>query len=198
MTRQEVLRAVRPAVLRDAFGRLGTGVAVVTTFDEHREPYGATVTAFAALSVDPPLVQVTLRRTSKATRVLQSSPFAVNVLGMHQADAALHFAGRPSASAPAWAPHGGVPVLTGNAATLECRSWNMYDGGDHVIVVGEIVAVAVGAAEPLMAQGSGLRRPGDPVRAGGGATGAAEPANAVLWDGVGGGWFAGVGSFAPF
>ncbi|MGJ9403462.1 flavin reductase family protein [Arthrobacter sp. KK5.5] len=202
MTRHNTLRAVRPRALRDAFGRLGTGVAVVTTLDEERVPYGATVTSFAAVSEDPPLVQVTLRRTSKATRVLKSSPFAVNILAADQADVARRFAGDTVIPAPDWSLHGDVPVLEGNASTMECRPWNLYDGGDHVIVVGEVVALAVGDAEPLLSQGSGFRRLGEQllaVRSAGSPAGspagavAGAPADAPPADP--GGWLAGVGSF---
>ncbi|MCW2507613.1 MAG: flavin reductase [Modestobacter sp.] len=143
--------------IRTVFGRFATGVTVVTCAKEAGVPHGATVNAFTAVSLDPALCQVTLTRESKACRYLETSPFAVNVLSADQLDAAWHFAGRPQDPEPTWADGPTAPVLVGNAATISCRPWRTYDGGDHLIVIGEVVDLHVAEAEPLLFFGGRFR-----------------------------------------
>ncbi|MEV7646213.1 flavin reductase family protein [Arthrobacter sp. NPDC089319] len=142
---------IDPKELRHAFGRFGTGVTVVTTQNDDGETHGATVSAFTSVSLDPPLAQVTLMRESKLADCVVGQPFAINVLSLGQQDTCLHFAGRPMKGGPVWGKSvTGVPVLAGNTATLECRPWNVYDGGDHLIVIGEVAALDVTPVPPLL------------------------------------------------
>jgi flavin reductase (DIM6/NTAB) family NADH-FMN oxidoreductase RutF len=143
--------------IRTVFGRFATGVTVVTCAKEGGVPHGATVNAFTAVSLDPALCQVTLTRDSKAARYLEDAPFAVNVLSAGQLDAAWHFAGRPQDPEPIWADGPTAPVLVGNAATISCRPWRTYDGGDHVIVIGEVVDLQLSDADPLLFFGGSFR-----------------------------------------
>jgi flavin reductase (DIM6/NTAB) family NADH-FMN oxidoreductase RutF len=136
--------------LRNAFGRFATGVTVVTCRSHDGTPHGATVNAFTAVSLVPALCQVTLTRRSKACSYLAGAPFAVNILGAGQLDAAWHFAGRPADPAPGWADGPTAPTLAGSAAVYSCRPWRTYDGGDHLIVVGEVEHVAITDDEPLL------------------------------------------------
>ncbi|NKQ54495.1 flavin reductase family protein [Amycolatopsis sp. K13G38] len=151
--------------LRNGFGRFATGVTVVTCRNDDGDPHGATVNAFTAVSLEPALCQVTLTRRSKACGYLPGKPFAVNVLAAGQLDAAWHFAGKPQEPAPGWAVGPTAPVLEGNAATISCRPWRTYDGGDHLIVLGEVVALDVTDAEPLLFYAGGFRELG-PLTAG--------------------------------
>ena len=136
--------------LRRTFGEFATGVTVITCLREDGTPHGATVTAFMPLSLDPPLLQVALTRTAKACAYLRDAPFAVNVLAADQIDLAWHFAGRPSAEPPRWEDGPTGPLLCGAAAAISCRPWATYDGGDHEIFVGEIVASSARATDPLL------------------------------------------------
>lgn len=146
-----------PRQLRDAFGQFATGVTVVTCTNAEGEPHGATVNAFTAVSLDPPLAQVTLGRTSKACEFLKDKPFAINVLAADQLDVAWHFAGRPAPEAPAWETGSTAPVLEGTATTISCRPWRTYDGGDHLIVIGLVEEVAIPGREPLLFHGGQFR-----------------------------------------
>ncbi|MFC4002729.1 flavin reductase family protein [Prauserella oleivorans] len=137
-------------VLRDGFGRFATGVTVVSCTNPDGQPHGATVNAFTAVSLDPALCQVTLTRKSKAGGYLDGAPFAVNVLAAEQQHIAWHFAGRPQEPGPKWTDGPTAPVLIGNAATISCRPWRTYDGGDHLIVLGEVVDIEFTDAEPLL------------------------------------------------
>ncbi|MGX5653278.1 flavin reductase family protein [Geodermatophilus nigrescens] len=139
-----------PRTIRNAFGRFATGVTVVTCAKDDGLPHGATVNAFTAVSLEPALCQVTLTRQSKACGYLEDAPFAVNVLSSAQLDTAWHFAGRPQSPEPEWAEGPTAPVLVGNAATISCRPWRTYDGGDHLIVIGEVADLQVADEEPLV------------------------------------------------
>lgn len=179
--------AIDSRELRHTFGTFATGVTVVTTRTPDGVPHGATVNAFTAVSLEPALAQVTLTRSSKAAQYLDGAPFAINILSAAQQDVALHFAGKPMQGAPEWVLDGGVPVLCGNAGTLECRPWNVYDGGDHIIVIGEVVSLEYDlTAEPLVFYGGKFRAMGELIDG--------APWN-LSGDGPDSGWFAGSRSF---
>ncbi|WP_326809861.1 flavin reductase family protein [Streptomyces scopuliridis] len=137
--------AIDPQQLRTCLGYFATGVTIVscTVGDA---PHGATVNSFTAVSLDPPLVLVSLSRTSKAARLLAGRPFTVNVLSEEQRDLALRFAGSPEASgpSPSWlpAPLGLAPALSGSLANFSCSPWATYDGGDHVLFLGRVERLA--------------------------------------------------------
>ncbi|MEU9853599.1 flavin reductase family protein [Streptomyces sp. NPDC047974] len=144
---------------RDCLGRFATGVTVVTV--EHGAGvHGATVGSFTSVSLDPPLVMVSLDRRSRMCGLLTDAPsFGVNILAAHQEDLALHFAGRPRpADAPvSWDPDAAGPRLAGCAAHLDCVPWAAYDGGDHVLHVGRVRAFSTRDAEPLVFHGGAFR-----------------------------------------
>lgn len=146
-----------PRELRNAFGQFATGVTVVTCTNEAGEPHGATVNAFTAVSLDPPLAQVTLGRNAKACEYLKGKSFAINVLAADQLDVAWHFAGRPADRTPEWIEGPTAPLLEGAATTISCRPWRTYDGGDHLIVIGEVDAVEITSRAPLLFHGGQFR-----------------------------------------
>ncbi|WGW11913.1 flavin reductase family protein [Saxibacter everestensis] len=125
------------ARLRSAFGRFATGVAVVT-FDGLEKRHGLTVNSFTSVSIDPPLVLVSIARTTAAHDQLEGRPFTVNILGAEQEKVALHFAGRPDRD-PEWVEGDVAPRLAGALAHFECNAWRSYDGGDHTLYLGEVV-----------------------------------------------------------
>jgi flavin reductase (DIM6/NTAB) family NADH-FMN oxidoreductase RutF len=151
-------------VLRNCLGRFATGVTVVT-YELGDERHGLTVNAFTAVSLDPPLVLVSLdRRHSRASRNLEGRSFVVNVLEVGQRDLAMHFAGRPqNRLSVAWgtARNGRPPRLSGCAAHFDCRPWRSYDGGDHVLFLGEVEGMdLVDGAEPLIFYNGSFRSVG--------------------------------------
>lgn len=143
--------------LRTAFGRFATGVTVVTCTNDEGQPHGATVNAFTAVSLEPALAQVTLGRSSKACEYLAGKSFAINVLADDQLDVAWHFAGRPADRAPTWLEGPTAPLLAGAATTISCRPWRTYDGGDHLIVIGEVEQVDIAERDPLLFHGGQFR-----------------------------------------
>jgi len=103
--------------LRSCLGRFGTGVCVVTVAGDG-EPHGLTVNAFMAVSLDPPLVLVSISKRSRGHDLLPGTPFAVNVLGAEQEAVARHFSGDPHPEAVHWEEGGIAPRLGGTLADV--------------------------------------------------------------------------------
>ena len=120
------------------------------TYEVDGEPRGVTVNSFSSISLDPPLVLVSLARKAKAASFLGEVPFCVNVLGASQVDVALNFAGRESERPIEWDLTGIAPRLTDPHAWLECLPWQSYDGGDHVLFLGEVQRLSFDESEPLL------------------------------------------------
>ena len=135
--------------LRRCLGHFATGVAIVS-YDGPAGPRGLTVNAFTSVSLDPPLVLVCLDKRSKAMGHVPQSPFAVNVLHADQRHLAWHFSGRHVSDVePAWRRIDAVPLLTDCLAWLACTPWSHHDAGDHVIVVGRVIAFGASSQTPL-------------------------------------------------
>jgi Conserved protein/domain typically associated with flavoprotein oxygenases, DIM6/NTAB family len=126
---------------RGSLGRFATGVAIVTFAaagaDGTVTRRGITVNSFTSVSMDPPLVLVSIARVAKSHDELRGRPFTVNVLGAEQQALADHFAGRPNRE-PVWIEGTIAPRLAGVLSYFECTPWAAYDGGDHTIYVGEV------------------------------------------------------------
>ena len=147
-----------PAAMRAARRRWAGGVAVILTADGDGFR-GAAVSAFVVLSLDPGLVLVCLDREGRmATAVPAASAFTVSVLDRRQEAVAERFAGRAPLVDPrlTGVPHrllaGGPPVLDGALAWFACRVRDIHDGGDHLMVVGVVLAVGLGpdTDDPLL------------------------------------------------
>ena len=143
--------AIDPKDLRRCLGHFTTGVTVVTCRDAGGAAHGATVNAFTAVSLEPPLVLVSLARRSRACDLVGAGPFTVNVLAAGQKDLALHFAGRPNQEVR-WAPDSacGAPRLEGALAHVSCTPWQAHDGGDHVLHLGEVQEFLIHPGAPLL------------------------------------------------
>ena len=127
-------------------GIFATGVTVVTL--ESEELYGMTANAFSSLSLDPPLILICVAKTaSMHTALAGTSSFAVNILGENQEDISTLFAkhGRmeePLGGTPYHTGVLGTPILDGCIAFAECKIRDQFPGGDHTIIVGEVVDFA--------------------------------------------------------
>lgn len=131
---------------RKVLGQFATGVTIITAVDDG-EPVGVAANSFTSVSIDPPLVLFSIARTSSTwPRIERARKFAVNILGEHQEELSMLFAskGADRFSSVEW--HlgvGGSPVLHGCLAYLDCSFWAEYDGGDHIIVVGQVLDLGV-------------------------------------------------------
>ncbi|SFE89793.1 flavin reductase family protein [Alteribacillus iranensis] len=125
--------------LRNCLGKFATGVTVVTWFGDEGERNGVTVNAFTSVSLDPPLILVSIDRKAKACQGLKGRQFVVNILSGDQEKVAWQFAGRQQPDLDIqWEDSNIGPKLAGALATFECSPWQEYDGGDHVLYVGKV------------------------------------------------------------
>ncbi len=136
---------------REVMAGVATPVAVITAMAD-RVPHGTTVSAFASLSMTPPMVAVCLDRGSDLLAMIRTTGyFGVNVLGADHSALALTFARKGGAAKfdhVEWTADHGLPRLPG-AAWLACRVNRFVDGGDHVIVLGDVQAAEAQEADPL-------------------------------------------------
>lgn len=137
---------------REVLGRYASGVTVVTTM-AGASPAGMTCQSFTSVSLDPPLVAFLPTRQARAfASIRRSGTFCVNLLAAGQADVSERMAG-PSEDKFAglrWRPSSGTgaPVLDGVVAYVDCTVEAIHEAGDHYIVVGRVVDLAVGDDEP--------------------------------------------------
>jgi len=137
---------------RDALGLFATGVTVITAVGA-KGPVGITANSFASLSLDPPLVLWSPARASRRFGAFASARhYAIHVLGAEQFALGRHFAreGLDFDLADVALNPEGVPVLTDCLARFECRRKAVHDGGDHAIVVGEVLRAAAREGAPLV------------------------------------------------
>jgi flavin reductase (DIM6/NTAB) family NADH-FMN oxidoreductase RutF len=142
---------VDAATFRSVMATVCTPVSVVTTMAGDR-PHGSTVSAFASLSLDPPMVLVSLDLGSELLRHIRGSrTFGLNVLHVGQAALAAAFArkGDDKFTGVSWVLQDGVPRLEGCAGWLACTITQLVPGGDHVVVFGRAVGAGHVAAPPL-------------------------------------------------
>jgi flavin reductase (DIM6/NTAB) family NADH-FMN oxidoreductase RutF len=141
--------------LRQTVGHFVTGVTVVA-LDVDGETRAMTANSFTSLSLEPPLVLVCLgKETNTGHHIHTASGFSVNILSQDQRDLSSYFAGIWKGESPP--PFGfteweGGPRLDGCVAALGCRTHAIYEGGDHWIVVGRVIAThrVEGGSEPLV------------------------------------------------
>lgn len=129
--------------LRDAMGCFATGITIVTALGDAGNPVGLTANSFTSLSLDPPLLLVCIANGAGSAPVLRSAEyFAVNLLQIGQQPTSNRFASKAEdrfAATPWHAGEGGVPVLDGSLGSFECRTHAVHEGGDHFILVGEVL-----------------------------------------------------------
>jgi flavin reductase (DIM6/NTAB) family NADH-FMN oxidoreductase RutF len=137
-----------PADFRRVVGRFATGVAVVTAVADGVD-HAMTVNAFTSVSLEPLLVLFCAEKVARFHDVvLATGEWAVSVLGEDAQETSRWFAtrGRPLAGQlDGWrytrGEHTGAALFSDAVAALECRTHAVHDGGDHSIVVGEVLAV---------------------------------------------------------
>ena len=143
--------------------RFPSGVAVVTV-NVDGTLLGQTVSALVSLSLDPPLVGISIAKQAQLHELLrEAGGFAVSLLAGGQEWLSQHFA-RSVPPIAMW--HGvahhegseGAPLLAGAIGWLECRLWSECEVGDHTLFVGEVLAAELGEdAPPLVHVGGGYR-----------------------------------------
>ncbi|MGH8444429.1 MAG: flavin reductase family protein, partial [Solimonas sp.] len=145
-----------PRAFRNALGSFTTGVTIITTRDADGLPVGITANSFNSVSLDPPMVLWSLAKSARSLPAFaQGQHWAVHILSAQQEELSNRFA-RSGADKFAGLDcdegHGGVPLLRGCTTRLQCRSAFQYEGGDHLIFVGEVLAFDHSERPPLVFQ----------------------------------------------
>ena len=148
---------LNPDDLRHAMRQWATGVTVVTA-QSAGVRHGMTVSSFTSLSLEPPLVLVSLEQTAKTYRLVQEARhFGVTVLSQEQVEISNRFAGRiPDgedrfAGLESFSMISGAPLLQGGLAWFDCVVIATYPAGNHTVFIGEVLAAQTGdPASPLL------------------------------------------------
>jgi flavin reductase (DIM6/NTAB) family NADH-FMN oxidoreductase RutF len=155
-----------PRKYRDTMARFASGITVVSGWHEDT-PIGFTCQSFHSVSLDPPLVSISVMTSSTTyPRIRESGAFAVNVLADGQQSVSDRFArsGTDKWSGVSWSPSPrGLPVIDGVLVWLDCEIREEHPAGDHIIVVGEVLTFGtpeVDELDPLIFYDKNYRRLG--------------------------------------
>jgi flavin reductase (DIM6/NTAB) family NADH-FMN oxidoreductase RutF len=145
---------IETSLFRRVMGSFASGVTVVTVM-EGDVPRGFTASAVSSLSLEPRMLLVCVSQHSTTLNVIkESGSFVVNVLSAQQQEVAQQFATRATERFDGirWRPGrvSGAPVIDGSLAYAECQLKGTCVGGDHVIIMGEVLAGDAHEAEPLL------------------------------------------------
>jgi 3-hydroxy-9,10-secoandrosta-1,3,5(10)-triene-9,17-dione monooxygenase reductase component len=145
---------IEPQELRRVMGHFATGVTVITTKDRDGTPQGLTANAFMSVSLNPPLILISVDKGATCYACFEpQNGFTVNFLSEAQEDISRRFAtkGVDKFAGLQWKEgNNGAAILDGILGHVECKITQCYDGGDHTIVLGEIVNVNATGERPLL------------------------------------------------
>ncbi|PPE73603.1 peptidase [Solimonas fluminis] len=148
--------AFDPREFRATLGTFTTGVTIITARGADRQPVGVTANSFNSVSLDPPMVLWSLAKSSRSLEAFQQSGhFAVHILAAGQEELSNRFARSGAdkfSGVDVGEAAGGAPLLPHCSARLQCRTSFVYEGGDHLIFVGEVVAFDRSGLPPLVFQ----------------------------------------------
>lgn len=145
-----------PLEFRKTLGSFTTGVTVITTCTGEGQPVGVTANSFNSVSLDPPMVLWSLAKSSRSLAAFDSaSHWAVHILSAAQETLSNRFAKAGEdkfGGIETLSGVSGIPLLTNCTARLQCKTTFKYEGGDHIIYVGEVLDFERSDAPPLVYQ----------------------------------------------
>ena len=134
-------------LLRDTFGSFATGRTIVTTCQPNGQPRGLTASSFTSVSLDPPLLLVCIAKEALSCNTLENADyFAVNILASNQEEISSLFAAQSAEKfkITKWrANTQKIPLIEGTVANFSCARHRLVDGGDHLILMGEVLSFEV-------------------------------------------------------
>ncbi|KHJ71477.1 MULTISPECIES: NADH-dependent flavin reductase [Rhodococcus] len=145
---------VTPLQMRKALGRFASGVTIVTTAESEDDAsvHGMTANAFTSVSLDPPLVLISIANRAKMNeRINKTGKYGVSILATDQEPLSLHFAGaahQPDLVRFVWRRE--VPLLEGALVHLACSVDASYPAGDHMLYVGRVEQLWYDDGHPLV------------------------------------------------
>lgn len=132
-------RSIDPMMFRNTLGSFASGVVVVTTVTEEGEVHGMTANGFVSVSLDPPLVLVSVGDRARMHQMLLDAPrYGISILAEDQLHIAKHFAGKPQGVAPDFRWHDDLPLLDGAIGHLMCSTADRHRAGDHTLFIGQV------------------------------------------------------------
>ncbi len=141
-------------LFRSTMGRFATGVTVVTVSHDDGYPHAITVNAFLSVSLDPPLVLVSVNNRSRMnTHLHLGGCYGINVLAATQEEHSRHFGGRPVEGLEvAWLPRldADAPLLDGCVAHIVARVVDIHPAGDHTLYIGHVEYLRYWEQRPLL------------------------------------------------
>ncbi len=153
MTTPNTRTPLDPYELRRAFGAFATGVTIVTTADGNGGVFGFTANSFTSVSIDPPLVLVSISKASYGLPIFtRASGFAVNILAEHQRALSNQFATRGSDkfAGTSWhSAQSGSPIFEHVVAWFDCEYFQQVDAGDHKLLIGKVLEFGYNYDTPL-------------------------------------------------
>ena len=146
-----------PRELRDALSSFATGVTIVTASDEQNQPVGMTASSFNSVSMDPPLVLWSIGKSAFSAPIFtRAEHFSIHILGADQIALSNAFAksGTDKFSTTDYKmSNKNVPHLKGAITRFDCKTWNVHEGGDHWIIIGEVINIAASDGDGLVFSG---------------------------------------------
>lgn len=142
--------AIDPAEFRRTLGSFASGVVIVTAMADDGEVRGMTANGFVSVSLDPPLVLVSIgEQTRMHSALTGASQYGVSILGAGQLHVAQHFAGKSSDVPPAFADHDGMPRVQDSIGHLDCTIVDRHRAGDHTLFIGRVDQLSCAGGDPL-------------------------------------------------
>ncbi|MBT8162395.1 MULTISPECIES: flavin reductase family protein [Arthrobacter] len=131
--------------LRQAMRHWASGIAVITAGPEPLTRIGLVSNSFTSVSLEPPLVSWCVDRNSSSFEAWCRTPsFSIHILDEEDVHLVPRFAAKGTDKFAGLTTHAtavGTPALEAGCVRLDCRAWKTYDGGDHVIIIGEVVCI---------------------------------------------------------
>lgn len=149
------MTTVESTAFRNAMAQFASGVTIVTTVDDDGTAWGFTASAFSSLSLDPPLVLVCLEKKAESHPAFErADTIAISILAEDQGETAMRFATRGADKFGGFETRNGeatgLPLIPGAMVHLECRVHDRLPGGDHTILIGEVLTAHTEEKPPLL------------------------------------------------
>ena len=149
-------------LFRRACAQFATGIAVASVLDLGGSPHGMTINSFTSVSLNPPLVLISVDLTSNLLPLFeQSGHYGLSFLGQEQQEISSRFAlrGQNRFDGTKWMVGTiGLPLIPGALAHLECRITQTIQAGDHSLLIAEVISADIQSGKPLLYFESGYRR----------------------------------------
>jgi flavin reductase (DIM6/NTAB) family NADH-FMN oxidoreductase RutF len=150
-TAETPMTVIDPREFRNTMGRFATGVTIVTT-EVNGETRGMTANAFLSVSLDPPLVLVSMGNNSNMNKLLpQAMRYGVSFLAQSQQQLSQHFAGKPVEGLQVpFVRKAEMNVIDGALAHIVARVVDVFVAGDHTLYIGQVEHLSYNNEKPLV------------------------------------------------